>query len=109
MPRSRKQQVIDLAIPFTGVLGGAATVVLLLNPKALMPNPPYWPWLMAVGALCCFALILAMGTEDGWDEDDAADPAERWRALGMAYLGGVVAAATFLASGPVIAWLEKVF
>ena len=84
-------------------------MVLLYRPRALIPHPPYWPWFMAVGALCCLALILVMGTEDAWEEDDDVDPAERWRAVGMAYLGGVVAAATFAASGPVIRWLETLF
>lgn len=109
MPRSRAQQILDLTIPFIGVLAGAATVVLLRDARALIPSPPYWPWLMAVASLCCLALILAMGTEEGWEEDDDVDPAERWRAIGMAYLGGVVAAATFVASGALISWLERVF
>lgn len=109
MPRSRSQQILDLAIPFIGVGAGAATVVLWRDPRALIPSPPYWPWFMAVAALGCLALLLAMATEDGWEEDDEVDPAERWRAVGMAYLGGVVAAATFAASGAVIGWLESVF
>jgi hypothetical protein len=96
--RSRARYLLDLAIPFIGVGAGAVTVVLFHNPRALIPRPPYWPWLFAVGALGAFAMMLAVGLEDGWAEDDEVDPAERWRAVVLAYVAGVVASATFVAT-----------
>gem|GEM_PF-2168503 len=104
--RSRAQHLLDLAIPFLGVGGGAVTVVLFRNPIALIPQPPYWPWLFAVGALGAFAMVLSLGLEDGWEEDDEVDPAERWRAAVLAYIAGVVASVTFVASVALIDRLE---
>jgi hypothetical protein len=51
-------------------------------------------------------MILAMGLEDGWEEDDAVDPAERWRAAVAAYVVGVLASVTFLVSVALIDRLE---
>jgi len=104
--RSRAQHLLDLAIPFLGVGAGAVTVVLFRDPIALIPHPPYWPWLFAVGALGAFAMVLALGLEDGWEEDDAVDPAERWRAAVLAYIAGVVASVTFVVSVALIDRLE---
>ena len=104
--RSRTQQLLDLAIPLIGVGGGAVTVVLFHDPMALIPRPPYWPWLLGVAALGVFAMALAAGLEDGWEEDDAVDPAERWRALALAYIAGVVASVTFVVSVALINRLE---
>ena len=94
----RARHLLDLAIPFIGVGAGAATVVLFHNPRALIPRPPYWPWLFTVGALGGLALVLALGLEDGWSEDDEVDYAERWRAVVLAYVAGVLASATFVAT-----------
>jgi hypothetical protein len=104
--RSRAQRLLDIAIPFLGVGAGAVTVGLVYNPAALIPRPPYWPWLFAVAALGAFAMVLAAGLEDGWEEDDEVNPAERWKAAVFAYLAGVVASATFVASVALIDRLE---
>jgi hypothetical protein len=104
--RSRAQHLLDLAIPFLGVGAGAVTVALFHDPRGLVPHPPYWPWLFAVGGLGAFAMVLALGLEDGWEEDEAVDPAERWKALGLAYLAGVVASVAFLVSVALIDRLE---
>lgn len=109
---SSARHLLDLAIPFVGVGAGAVTVVLLYDPKALIPTPPYWPWLFAVMALAAFAMILAMGVEDAWAEDaedDNVDPAERWRAAVLAYVGGVVASVTFIATTALTDWLDAAF
>ena len=102
--RSTARHLLDLAIPFIGVGAGAVTVGLFHNPKALIPRPPYWTWLFAVGALGAFAMVLALGLEDGWAEDEAVNHAERWRAVLLAYVAGVVASVTFVAS---VALLER--
>jgi len=94
--RSRARHLLDLAIPFVGVGAGAVTVVLFHNPKDLIPRPPYWPWLFTVGALGAFAMVLALGLDDGWEEDDQVDHAERWRAAVLAYVAGLVASVTFV-------------
>lgn len=104
--RSRAQQLLDLAIPFVGVGAGAVTVVLFHDPAALVPRPPYWPWLLGVAALGAFAMVLALGLEDGWEEDDQVNPAERWRAAVLAYLAGVVASVTFVVSVALLNRLE---
>jgi len=96
--RSRTRQLLDLAIPFIGVGAGAVTVVLFYNPRALIPRPPYLPWLFTVAALGALAMVLALGLEDGWAEDDEVDHAERWRAAVLAYVIGVVASGTFVAA-----------
>ena len=104
--RSRVQHLLDLSIPFLGVGAGAVTVVLFRNPIALIPHPPYWPWLFAVGALGALAMVLALGLEDGWAEDDEVDPAERWRAAVLAYIAGVAACVTFVVSVALIDRIE---
>ena len=67
------------------------TVVLFHNPKALIPRPPFIPWLFNVAALGAFAMVLALGLEDGWAEDDEVDHAQRWKAAALAYVAGVIA------------------
>ena len=104
--RSRARHLLDLAIPFLGVGAGAVTVVLFHDPKALIPRPPYWPWLFTVGALGAFAMMLALGLEDGWEEDDEVNVAERWRAAALAYVAGVVASVTFVATVALIDRLD---
>jgi hypothetical protein len=106
MTRSRTRHLLDFAIPFVGVGAGAVTVVLFHNPKAMIPRPPYVPWLFMVGALAAFAMVLALGLEDGWADDDEVDPAERWRAAGLAYLIGVIASVTYVACLAVLDRLE---
>ena len=105
--RSRARQLLDLSIPFVGVGAGAVTVVLFHNPKALIPRPPYLPWLFVVAALAAFALTLALGLEDGWANDDEVNHAERWRALVLAYVVGVVASITFIAMVAIIDRLDS--
>jgi hypothetical protein len=51
-------------------------------------------------------MVLALGLEDGWEEDDEVVPAERWRAAVGAYIAGVVASATFVVSVALIERLE---
>jgi len=106
--RSGAQHFLDLAIPFLGVGAGAVTVVLLHNPHGPDPPPTVWPWLFAASALGALALVLALGLEDGWEEDDEVDPAERWRAAVLAYVAGVVASVTFIVSVALIDRLEAV-
>ena len=103
--RSRARHLLDLAIPFIGVGAGAVTVMLFHDPGALIPRPPYLPWLFSVAALGGLAMVLAMGLEEGWAEDDEVNYAERWRAVALAYVVGVVASVTFVAT---VALLDRI-
>jgi hypothetical protein len=49
-------------------------------------------------------MVLALGLEDGWEEDDEVNDAERWRAAVLAYLAGVIVSVTFVAT---VALLER--
>jgi len=93
--RSKTPHLLDVAIPFVAVGLGAVTVVLFYNPKALIPCPPYWPWLFIVFALAVLGGLFALGLADGWD-DEELDNAERWKAGGLAYLVAVLASAEFI-------------
>ena len=104
--RSGAQHLLDLAIPFLGVGAGVVTVVLIHSPMSLIPRPPYWPWLFAASAPAALAMVLALGLEDAWEEDDEVDPAERWRAAVLSYVVGVVACVTFVASVALIELIE---
>jgi hypothetical protein len=90
---------------------GVVTVVLIHDPHALMPRPPYWPWLMQVMAVALFGMILQLGLEDGRDDDDAGDQsgerALRWRAGVLAYLLGVLASVTYFVSVWLINRLDR--
>ena len=72
------------------------TVVLFHSPRALIPRPPYWPWLFMVFSLGAFAGVLALGLEDGWESDDDVDLAQRWKAGILAYLITLLAGAEFV-------------
>ena len=84
--------------PFVAVPLGVGTVVLIHNPTALIPRPPYWPWLMTLFAAALFGVVLQLGLEDGLDDlDEVGDRAMRWRAAGLAYGIGVLASVVYLA------------
>jgi len=74
------------------------TVVLFHHPGALIPRPPYIAWLFTVAAVGAFGMVLALGLEDAWAEDDEVDHRERWKAGILAYFAGVVASLTFVAT-----------
>ncbi len=87
---------------------GVGTVVLIHNPRALIPRPPYWPWLMLLFAAALFGVVLQLGLEDGLDDpDEVDDRALRWRAAGLAYLVGVIASLTYVASVWLIDRLDR--
>lgn len=97
--------------PGVGLGLGVVTVVLINHPRALIPRPPYWPWLMILLAVALFGLVLQLGLEDGWDDPDEGGRSRqrvvRWRAAGLAYALGVLAAVTYLASIWLIGRLDR--
>lgn len=102
---------------FSAVGLGALTVTLLRDPAALVPHPPYGPWIFArILALCSIAalgLLLVLGVVDDLDVFDEADRsldrAMAWRAIGLAFLISVLATATFVAVSALVNYLDRVF
>ena len=87
---------------------GVATVVLIHSPGALIPRPPYWPWLMLLCTAAMFGLVLQLGVEDDLDDFDEGElRVMRWKAAGLAYMVGIVASATFLVSVWLINRLDR--
>lgn len=110
--RSAISKVLRHLLPPAPVVGlslGVLTVVLFHNPKALLPRPPYWPWLMLAFAVAGFGVVLQLGLEDGWDDggDQSWKRTMRWRAGALAYLVGVLASVTYLVSVWLIDRLER--
>jgi hypothetical protein len=96
---SKALRHLRLPAPLVGLGLGVVTVLLIHNPKALIPRPPYWPWLMLLFAIVLFGVVLQLGLEEGLDDlDEGEQRAMRWRAAGIAYLMGVVASVTYVAS-----------
>ena len=92
---------------FVAVPLGVGTVVLIHDPSALIPQHPYWPWVMSLFAAGLFGIVLQLGLQDGLEPDEVGDRAERWRAVGLAYVVGVIASVTFLASVWLIDRLDR--
>src|SRR5213596_1026300 len=85
--KSNTRHLLDLAIPFVAVGLGAVTVGLFYDPKALLPRPPYWPWLF---------MVFALGVEDGWEDEAQLDQAARWKIAALAYLITLLVGAEFI-------------
>ena len=93
--------------PFVAVPLGVATVVLIHNPRALIPRHPYWPWLMLLFATALYGLVLQLDLADDLDDFDEGElRAMRWKAAGLAYAVGIIASVTFVASEWLIDRLE---
>ena len=94
--KSNTRHLLDLAIPFVAVGLGAVTVGLFYDPKALLPRPPYWPWLFMVFALGVLGGLFALGLEDGWEDEAQLDQAARWKIAALAYLITLLVGAEFI-------------
>ena len=86
----------SFAVPFVAVGLGAVTVGLIHNPSALIPRPPYLPWLFIVFALGVLGWLFSLGLEDGWDDEGEVDRAARWKVAGLAYLITLLVSAEFI-------------
>ena len=99
---------LEIAALFIAVGLGALTVTLLRDPGALVPHPPYWPWiierLFLLGALAALGMLLMFGLED---DDDMPERPIRWRAIGLAFLVSVLASATFIAVSAFVDYLDR--
>lgn len=105
---------LQIAATFLAVGLGALTVTLLHDPKALVPQPPYGPWIIprafALGALGCLGLLLVMDVgDDPWDLDevDSSDHPIHWGAVALAFLVSALACVTFIAASALTDCLDR--
>jgi hypothetical protein len=103
---------LPIAAIFVAVGLGALTVTLLYDPMLLVPRPPYGRWILVripvLSTLAVLALLLVLGDDRPvFDDDDSWDSPMFWRAVGLAYLAGVVASATFVAVTALAEYLER--
>jgi hypothetical protein len=101
---------LQIAAIFVAVYLGALTVTLLHDPTALIPHPPYGPWMLALCSLSVLGILLVFGVvDDRTDIDDAdgiPDRAIFWRAVGLAFLISALASATFVAVSALVDYLD---
>lgn len=105
----------QIAAIFIAVGLGALTVTLLHDPTALIPHPPYGPWILVrIFVLCSLAalgILLVLGLEDDFDyaddTDGSYDQAVIRRAVVVAYLTSVLASATFLGVSALVDYLDR--
>ena len=104
----------QIAAIFIAVGLGALIVVLVHEPRTLVPHPPYGTWivmrLMALGGLATLGLLLTFGVlDDPFDipEPDTADPPFNWRVVGLAFLISVLACATVIATTALTEYLDR--
>ena len=94
---------------------GALTVALVLNPKALVPRPPYGGWIfvrvLLIASLAALGTLLVLGVEDDLAvfEEESRQRAIEWRAVWISYLVGVLASATFVAASALVDYLDRRF
>jgi hypothetical protein len=106
---------LQIAAIFIAVGLGALTVTLLHDPMALIPHPPYGPWilvrLLLLSSLAVLGMLLVFGIVDDRtdleDSDDSLDRAIFWRAVGLAYLISALASATFIAASALVDYLDR--
>ena len=104
-----------IAAIFVAVGVGALAVTLLHNPLALIPHPPYWRWvfvrLLALSSLATLGMLLVFGVvDDPMDFDDTDSLRDRaifWRVVGLAFLIGALASATFVAVSAFVDYLDR--
>ena len=104
---------LQIAAVFVAVGLGALTVILLHDPGALIPHPPYGPWILArifaLSALVALGLLLVLGLEDddADDTDRSYDLAVFRRVVVLAYLISALASAAFLGVSALVDYLDR--
>lgn len=110
------QASFQIAAIFIAVGLGALTVTLLHDPGALIPHPPYGPWILervfVLLALFGVGMLVVLGLEDDFDyaddTDGSYDQATIRRAVVLAYLISVFASAVFLGFSALVDYLDRV-
>jgi hypothetical protein len=105
----------QIAAIFIAVGLGALTVTLLHDHTALIPRPPYGPWIMGriivLLALAPVGILVVLGLEDDSDDTDdtdgSYDPAMIRRAVVHAYLISAFASAVFLGFSALVDYLDR--
>ena len=91
---------------------GAVAVILLYNPRALIPRPPYFDWIFLLFSLAALGMLFVFGIEEEFEEtDDAVDPGDRrilWRAVVLAFVASALASATFIGTSALVDYLDRV-
>ena len=97
---------LNIAAIFTAVGLGAASVILVYSPAALIPRAPYIAWISAFFSLAALAMILVLGLiEDFEDVDDTR--LIHWRAVVLAFLTSAVACAAFIGFSALADYLDR--
>ena len=104
---------LQIGAIFIAVGLGALTVTLLHDPKALIPHPPYGPWivvrLLQLASLAVLGMLLVFGVvddRDDLDEPEGSPPAIHWRVVGLAFLISALASASFIAASALVNYLD---
>jgi len=99
---------LNIAAIFIAVALGALSVILLYDPAALMPRPPYFQWIFVLFSLAALGMILVLALEDDLEEIDASnDRLILWRAVGLAFLVSALASATFIGASALVDYLDR--
>jgi hypothetical protein len=105
----------QIAAIFIAVGLGALTVTLLHDPGALIPHPPYGPWILGrilvLLALAPIGMLVMLGLEDDFDDgaeiDGPYDQTMIRRAVVHAYLISAFASAVFLGISALVNYLDR--
>jgi len=102
---------LHIAAIFIAVGLGAVAVILLYNPQALIPRPPYYYWIFLLFALATLGMLFVFGIAEEFEEiDDTAGSSDRrihWRAVGLAFVASALASATFIGATALVDYLDR--
>ena len=106
---------LQIAAIFVAVGLGALTITLLHDPRALIPHPPYGPWILerifVLFSLAALGMLPVLGLEDDFDyaddTDGSYDQATFRRAVVLAYLISALASAVFLGVSALVDYLDR--
>ncbi|HEY7742468.1 MAG TPA: hypothetical protein VIA19_05410 [Burkholderiales bacterium] len=102
---------LNIAAIFIAVGLGALTVILVYDPGALIPRPPYFHWIFVLFSLAGLGMLFVLGLEDDLQETDEAngsgDRRIHWLAIGLAFLTSALASAVFIGASALVEYLDR--
>ncbi len=102
---------LNIAAIFIAVGLGALTVILVYDPGALIPRPPYYPWIFVVFSLAALGTLFVLGLEDDLLENDdtngSGDQPIHWLTIGLAFLTSALACAVFIGATALVGYLDR--